>query len=582
MAHQQQQKKTEDYNNRLQRFNERLLDFISDLKESFEGQFPSFKSMHTLASSLDVHSPLAADKAWDFFNQNRHYIESKAPQDKMFDCDDMLGFSTFNINVRDFWSSAKAADKDGETAMTIHTELGNLLKLLDKIHACKPFPTASTRKTVDEKKKSLDPTPNQSHVDNSAASFTLFPTEVKSSPAPAPAPSTSPKDIQKQKQAADQMHAMMKRLLPLAGDDKDLQNDFETMIRESQNAPANSEPTDKHHDIFERMLEGLLSNILPSQDENGSGSNRMQDPRQRAAASALQQVETDDRRRKIREIFKHMAAQQDPTSAESNNNNGNNANTATATKPRPTTKENSRYRIEAHFNYRLLEFAEHMLKFRGQATFKPKSGGEPKLYFPEISKTYKYIKELFEKDNATMAIIKPFGQWAVKHHADLKDRNNALFTDRTKYDNPFLTQFAPDRLWKSFDEGTTQDVWNRAYRIITLATVYHDMNVQGFGDLMDIINEVLEDAQIGYDINPKTYTGHKRLVDSIIDRCAQSSGMERFKNIFGKMQTSGENGLEGILQLVDHLTPNVNQSQKQRSNTSKRKKQQTQTKEYDV
>jgi len=117
-------------------------------------------------------------------------------------------------------------------------------------------------------------------------------------------------------------------------------------------------------------------------------------------------------------------------------------------------------------------------------------------------------------------------------------------------------------LCKTFTEETQEDIWNRTHRIVTLATVYHDMNNQGFGDLMDIINEVLEDAKIGYDVNPKTFTGHRHLVNSIIDRCAEQQGMERFKNIFGKMQASGENGLDGILKLVDHLTPNVSQGTK--------------------
>jgi hypothetical protein len=195
-----------------------------------------------------------------------------------------------------------------------------------------------------------------------------------------------------------------------------------------------------------------------------------------------------------------------------------------------------------------------LVAFRGVQKWKNKKGKEV-LYFPELAETYQQIKQLFTADNATIAIIKPFGEWAVKHHAQLKAHDMSPFTNDGAYDHPLLGKLRCNDLCKTFNQETQEDIWGRTHRILTLATVYHDMNNQGFGDLMDIINEVLEDAKIGYDVNPKTFKGHRQLVDSIIDRCAESSGMERFKNIFGKMQSSGQNGLDGILKLVDHLTP---------------------------
>lgn len=516
-----------------------------------------------LTSQLGEFSTLAADKAWPFFNQHRALIENKSPQDELFNCDDVLGLAMFDIKPRALWHMAKTSDTTGDTAMTIHTEMGNLLKLLDKIHACKPFSTPSTKTIVsaDEKKKSLDVTQQSTKPSNeknpSKDSGSIERKETKETKE-----EKENKHATNQKKATEQMRQMMERLIPLAGDDQQLKADFATMLKESDSNPT-AEPTEKQQDIFERMLDGLLSNILPAADE----SDPSQDPRLRAVSSATQKVQTDQRRKKIREIFKHMA-----TTPEALPQNDESVTTKTTAIAKKAT-QNSRYRIEAHFNFRLLEFFEHLVAFRGKETFKNKQG-QSVLYFPQLEKKYQEIKQLFTNDNSTTAIIKPFGEWAVKHHAALKAHDISLFADAKQHDHEMMKTLHCVLLCKSFNDETQQDIWNRTHRIVTLATVYHDMNNQGFGDLMDIINEVLEDAKIGYNVDPKTFKGHSQLVDSIIDRCAEDSGMQRFKNIFGKMQSSGQNGLDGILKLVDHLTPNIQTKPK----VSKKRERQEQAK----
>jgi hypothetical protein len=550
------------YDQWTRKYNARLCDFIEDLEDSFGEEFPAIGNMRTLLSSIDPYSPMLAQKAWPFLNKNRHFLMQKTPQDAMFDTDDMFGLSTFGMDVRKFWAIAKQTDNAG----TIHDELKYQLKLLDKLHECKPFAIPSTApNTVKDAKEASVSVSKAASVSASVsvskeAAAKSAPSDVKTSHSDEkkkPLPVTpSPSDEKETKQATYQMQQMMKRLLPLAGDDPELQQDFEKMIL---NSDANAqEPTEKQHDIFERMLEGLLSNILPSSDvelENALPNDQKNDPRYRAAFEESRKLDADERRRKIRDIFKHMAVPQDSNDPIVKQKAAQSEVRAQDRKTK--TKQNSRYRMEAHFNYRLLEFMEHMLDFRGRKTYISQATGKETLYYPQIKETYEQIKALFTQNNATTLIIQPFGEWAVKHHAQLKARDKSILTTPALYDHPFLTAFKMDRLWKSFNDQTEEDLWKRTHRIVTLATVYHDMNNQGFGDLMDIINEVLEDSKIDYDVNPKTFRGHKKLVDSIIDRCAESSGMERFKNIFGKMQNSGANSLDGILQLVDHLTPNL-------------------------
>lgn len=568
--------KITEYNGLMRRFNARLLDFIRDLKDSFEPIFPSFKDLLLMSSKLGAESPLAAERAWTFFNkkENRECIEAKVPQDKLFDCDDMLGFSFFDIRPREFWKTAKSAD-DGETTMTIHKELGNLLKLLDKLHACKPFPTASTRQTGDEKKKPLFVTPVDAK-ETPTQRQTQTQTQIEKKEKPKENENEKEKEKEKtqstaeQKRASERVHQTLERLISLSGNDPQLRDDFNSMLRDGD--LNGNEPTEKQQDLFERMLNGLLATILPTSDDEREGiTGRENDPRFKAAAAAANQAESDERRRKIREIFKQIAVPRDPNSAQTKEQTTQAQ--VRAQRRKDEAKDMSRYRIEAHFNFRLLEFLDHMVAFRGKSTWTNKSGKAIR-HFPALEQHYLLLKQCFTKDNATTDIIRPFGEWAVKHHDRLKAHDNTLFSDAEKFDHPLLKTFRCDVLWNTFNADTKNDVWNRTYRIVTLATVYHDMNNQGFGELMDIINEVLEDAKIGYDVDGKKFSGHKQLVDSIIDRCFETTGMERFQNIFGKMQSSGENGLDGILKLVDHLTPSVGggSTNKKQRKTAKGKK----------